>query len=86
MKDRVESLRESFHCPKCRGQQAHVDRATLTLSGGRFFPMKPGRFLVVTCALCGFTEFYDMSLFAEERQAAAEETPAAIPNPQKGIP
>jgi RNase P subunit RPR2 len=48
--------------------------------------MKPGRFLVVTCALCGFTEFYDMSLFAEERQAAAEETPAAIPNPQKGIP
>lgn len=66
--NRFDAIAEAFCCPKCRGRSAHADQATLTLSGGRFFPLKPGRFLVVTCTLCGYTEFYDLSVRATEEE------------------
>jgi predicted nucleic-acid-binding Zn-ribbon protein len=74
--NRIEAIRSHFCCPKCRGQSAQVDQATLPLTGGRFFPLKPGRFLVVTCTLCGYTEFYDLTICAESLESEGE--PAKI--------
>ena len=78
--NRIEALQANFCCAKCRGRSAHVDRAHLPLTGGRF-PLKPGRFVVVTCTLCGYTEFYDQALFAEERETAEN----AAHNPAKPV-
>lgn len=71
---RIETLGANFCCPKCKGRSAQVDQARLPLVGGRF-PLKPGKFLVVTCTLCGYTEFYDQSVFAEEHETSDAKSP-----------
>ncbi len=79
--NRAEAIQSAFVCPKCRGKSAHVEQAAITLTGGRFFPLRPGRFLVVTCTLCGYTEFYDTSAFAESREAKTARAEASAPTP-----
>jgi len=69
--NRIETIQAAFCCPKCKGRTAKVDYARLPFVGGRF-PLKPVRFLVVTCALCGYTEFYDQSVHANEKESAEE--------------
>jgi len=39
------------------------------------FPM--GKYLVVTCGLCGFSEFYDQAVFEACEEAATKAVPVA---------
>ncbi len=73
--NRIDAIKSAFCCPKCKGRTANVDQARLRLLGGRF-PLKAGRYFVVTCTLCGYTEFYDQSLYAEDRETVEENSGA----------
>lgn len=46
-------------CPKCGHEDAEVDEVATTGMGlTRLFDVQNRRFQVVTCANCGYTEFY----------------------------
>jgi predicted nucleic-acid-binding Zn-ribbon protein len=69
--NRIEDIQQHFCCAKCRGHTPSITRAHLPLSGSRF-PLRPGRYLVVTCTLCGYTEFYDLAAFADQKETAED--------------
>lgn len=60
------SLTDDFHCAKCRGRKAYtreVEMAKGVLAD--LLPLKAGkRYMVLTCSLCGYSEFYDMAVAA----------------------
>ncbi|MEQ8820561.1 MAG: hypothetical protein RLY93_09965 [Sumerlaeia bacterium] len=61
MSHRAENdLRARFHCPKCKSHVCHVGSASLP--SGKL-PLPVTGYYVVTCGLCGFTEFYNQSVF-----------------------
>lgn len=50
---------EETGCPKCGHEDAEVDEVATTGMGlTRLFDVQNRRFQVVTCANCGYTEFY----------------------------
>jgi len=63
-----QAIAERFHCPKCRSRQCATHHVALPQGG---LPIPFGRYVTATCALCGFTEFYDL--------AVVESAPAPIP-------
>ena len=70
---------EQFRCPKCNGRHAVTRRASIAKSGiADLLGIKAGgRYLLVTCGLCGFTELYDMAIIEPETSAAAGEKSSA---------
>jgi len=60
------SLTEDFRCPKCRGRKAYSSEVELPKGVlADLLPLKSGkRYAVLTCALCGYTEFYDLAVVA----------------------
>lgn len=60
------NLTEDFCCAKCRGRKAHSSE--IELAKGvlmDLLPLKTGkRYIVLTCALCGYTEFFDLAVVA----------------------
>jgi len=66
MNANAESV-ERFRCAKCRNTTAIVRKVALSkgispelLSGGG------GKYRFLTCALCGYTEVYDLSVYAKK--------------------
>jgi predicted nucleic-acid-binding Zn-ribbon protein len=61
---------KDYRCAKCRNTSAVVRKVNLTkgslpellIRGG-------GKYRFVTCTLCGYTEIYDLSIYAENRAA-----------------
>lgn len=50
---------KSYTCPKCGNRQAEVDQIRTTGTGfTRYFNIQNRKFTAVSCARCGFTEFY----------------------------
>lgn len=50
---------KSFQCTKCGHKKAEVDDIRTTGSGfTRFFNIQNRKFVAVSCASCGYTEFY----------------------------
>jgi len=50
---------KSYLCPKCGGKKAEMDNIRTTGSGfTRYFNIQNRKFTAVSCAHCGFTEFY----------------------------
>ncbi|HKJ79867.1 MAG TPA: zinc ribbon domain-containing protein [Prolixibacteraceae bacterium] len=48
-----------YTCPKCNHRKAEVDSIRTTGAGfSRFFDIQNRKFTVVTCANCGYSEFY----------------------------
>ena len=73
-----EKIRESFQCPKCRGKNAAAHRVTLSrTSVSQLLPLNPGKYIFLTCALCGYTEVYDLSVYAGEKKQLKNEHSAA---------
>ena len=77
-------LKESFHCPHCRGKEAVVRRVSIP-SGklGSLLPLSGDHFYCVICILCGHSDFYNESVYAaefEESKAKFEGTPEASDN------
>lgn len=61
---KIETLQQNFHCVKCRGTKSVVNKVSLSRSGiSKLIPLNSGKYLFLTCVLCGYTEVYDLSLY-----------------------
>ena len=65
-----EDLEREFICPKCRHHGGLVQEVQLGRSVARMLPLPPSRYWAVVCGLCGYTEFYRLSIL----EKAGEET------------
>lgn len=73
------SLTRNFCCAKCRARSA-MGRV-VALPGG-LLPLAGGRYVFVSCTLCGFTEVYSAAVLArleEERDRLGELTATPVP-------
>jgi predicted nucleic-acid-binding Zn-ribbon protein len=62
MKTAAERLTDEFRCVKCQGRQAVAREVSLGSVAQRLSPGgAAGRYLLVSCALCGYTEVYNLS-------------------------
>ena len=59
--DEIERLARDFVCPKCHGQGAQAHEVALGRAVAGVIPVASGRFLAVSCVLCGYTEFYQLA-------------------------
>ena len=68
-------LKENFCCAKCRSKVCYVRIRTLP-AGNLVELIRQGeitaKYYVVTCGLCGYTEFYDARVCAAQPETAAE--------------
>lgn len=75
--DLEETSQGEFRCPKCRNTKALVRKVSLPAGllpdilarGG-------GRYRFVTCSLCGYTEIYDLAVYAKNKSAKPTEDKA----------
>jgi len=60
------ALTEDFHCAKCRSRKAYTSEIEFAKGVlADLLPLKQGkRYAVLTCSLCGYSEFYDMAILA----------------------
>ena len=66
---------EDFCCLKCRNKTAITKEITLPKSSlPDFFQLKSGRYLFLTCSLCGYTEIYDQAVYAKKTEKAQDES------------
>lgn len=72
-----EKLTANFCCAKCHGKTA----VTKTVSLGRGLPelltLSPGKYILLTCGLCGYTEIYDPTarMLDEASETASKSMP-----------
>lgn len=72
-----DRLADRFHCPKCRNRRCTTHHVALPQGG---LPIPFGRYIVATCTLCGYSEFYDLSVL----ESLPDPDPAATPGAQPG--
>lgn len=65
-----EQLESEFICPKCHNKGAQVQELQFGRSVAIVIPMPSTRFLSASCALCGYTEFYNMAIAIKADQPA----------------
>ena len=71
MKIDKERIAEQFICAKCHNRTCHVDDAAVSTGPlSRVLPVPMGRYLAVSCGLCGYTEFYNLAIHADAEQPA----------------
>lgn len=72
--DLAEKLKSNFHCTKCHHKTCCIREVVLPASAFTSFiiPKLGGRYLLTTCALCGFTEMYDTAAYCEEPEVERE--------------
>jgi len=69
MKKKTEFLEETFHCAKCRGEKAVINKLTLSRSSfSSLLPINSGKYIFVSCALCGFTEIYNLAAYEKQEE------------------
>ena len=73
------NLAEDFRCAKCRGRKAYVSEVELAKGVlADLLPLKPGkRYAVISCALCGYSEFFDMAVVAHQTATQRSEKTVA---------
>ncbi|GAB4315584.1 MAG: hypothetical protein Kow0059_07730 [Candidatus Sumerlaeia bacterium] len=70
----AEKIKGSFHCTKCNHTTCCLREVVLPAPAftSIIIPKLGGRFLLVTCALCGYTEMFDLAVYGEAREAQKE--------------
>jgi predicted nucleic-acid-binding Zn-ribbon protein len=67
MSDIVDDISNSFRCPKCNHQGAHVEKLSMSGTGiSRLFEVQPYRYAFAACKNCGFTEIYHLTTLEEK--------------------
>lgn len=70
-RDALESLAQAFKCPKCRAEGGQARRMRIASAEiSKFFQRPPGRYALVTCPLCGYSEIYDLAVYASQAELA----------------
>ena len=66
-----ESLQKRFVCVKCRGRASIVHDVAMP-SGplSRMLPVPTGRYIGLSCSLCGYTDFYNLAAVEHAREPA----------------
>ncbi len=72
----------NYKCPKCCGKTCITSEASVgSLPKRLFFRTNDDRYVVVTCALCGYSEFYSLKVLATGKsEIPAKKTNPAIEN------
>jgi predicted nucleic-acid-binding Zn-ribbon protein len=73
-----ESLQSGFKCPKCRNVGARVEEVDIGRAVARVIPLGQHRYLAVSCGLCGYTEFYNMTIAIPCENEKPEKASAAL--------
>lgn len=80
----LSRLVEDYCCPKCHNRACFTEEVTLASSTAstltKVLGLGQGRYLVVTCSLCGYSEIYNLRILVEDREkskAPAAAKPAA---------
>ena len=64
MKDYSKKIVEGFRCPKCNGKAPDVSVITVHRSHtSKIFKSHNQKLLMITCTLCGYTEFYNLAVY-----------------------
>jgi predicted nucleic-acid-binding Zn-ribbon protein len=80
----IQELAKGFKCPKCRGDQGQVRRVRLPEPKLSTILMRsPGVYAFVSCALCGYTEIYDLAVYARLSASETAKTEADAPTAQR---
>ena len=68
MKGSKADLKREFVCSKCHGRRCFTQN--VKLASGLLAAMLPAssRYFAVSCALCGYTEFYNLALAIPKEQ------------------
>lgn len=66
--NRKHDLSESYCCPKCHGRSAAVSKTQLPRGHIPDLLGMRGKYLLLTCGLCGYTELYDQALYARSKE------------------
>ncbi|MCL5270541.1 MAG: zinc ribbon domain-containing protein [bacterium] len=67
-----EKFEREFICPKCHAHGATTQEVNVGRAVAGMFPLPASRYFAVSCALCGYTEFYLLAIAVR----AAETAPA----------
>ncbi|MDK2971181.1 MAG: Nucleic-acid-binding protein containing Zn-ribbon domain [Candidatus Sumerlaeota bacterium] len=70
----ANDIKQSYHCAKCRNSTCVVHHVTIPRD---VFPLPVGRYLITTCSLCGYTEFFDQSVFEHNGSSVPAKTTTA---------
>jgi predicted nucleic-acid-binding Zn-ribbon protein len=86
MADPLCQLAQDYACPKCRSRQAHAREIVLPKQTGllNLLPSKDNRYIEVTCTLCGYTEFYNRSVYLKSCAIAESREKIPLPENAKG--
>ena len=70
MKFNKEQLEKEFFCPKCHARGALVQEVSIGRTMANLFPLPANSYLTATCSLCGYTEFYNLTVAVKAAKAA----------------
>ena len=73
----ADKFADNFCCPKCQGRKAET--RCVTLPGGglpHILALSQGKYVLVSCGLCGFTEIYSLSAYATREETAPADAAA----------
>jgi predicted nucleic-acid-binding Zn-ribbon protein len=69
-----EDFERHFKCPKCHGAGALVEELQIGRARASVIPQSRPRYIAVSCALCGYTEFYQTRIAARSEEPVHGET------------
>jgi predicted nucleic-acid-binding Zn-ribbon protein len=67
---KIEAIRESFVCPKCRGKHPVETEHAIPRTGAKIPLPILDRYLFISCSLCGYTELYNLKLIERLEKTA----------------
>lgn len=69
----IESIKETFQCPKCKGKHPLITEHAIPRGGPGKIPLPIlDRYLFVSCTLCGYTETYNLKVIEKVENKASK--------------
>jgi predicted nucleic-acid-binding Zn-ribbon protein len=65
---RMPDFKQNYCCPKCHGRSAAVSKTQLPRGHIPELLGLRGKYLLLTCGLCGYTEIYDQAIYARSME------------------
>lgn len=85
MPKKNHTFSENYICPKCRGRKSDIREVALAKTGILdLLPSRDNRYIEVTCALCGYTEFYNRAIYLTSQEKAEETEKLPLPERANG--
>lgn len=68
----IEALLADFKCPKCRNTAGAAKEVALGSMAERIPLVGGGKYVFVSCTLCGYTEVYSQKILVSTKQTEQE--------------